>query len=90
MLVQDEINDPNIMKYSLEDTKRLFDKVETWNKEHRNTKRPEIQYQFEVPILQDVYGLTELDYSLGISQHVQDKKYYYRIDKAKVENTRAL
>ena len=34
---------------------------------------------YEVPILQDIYGLTPLDYALGITSHLNNHKGCYKL-----------
>lgn len=35
--------------------------------------------RYEVPILMDVYGLTPLDYSLGLTEHLSEMNNFYKI-----------
>ena len=74
MLAQTDPDDLSTKKNSLDDCRKFFKAAANWNRELE-------QDLFEVPILQDVYGLTPLDYSLGISEHVQEIKYYKEFDE---------
>ena len=40
----------------------------------QNNLDPDFESSYEVPILQDVYGMTALDYALGFTYHLKNLK----------------
>ena len=47
----------------------------------------QLHSKYEVPILMDVYGLTPLDYCLGITAHLKDVKGIYKPTNPEMEKS---